>query len=112
MAQKLGYTRGQTEDGGYFYEYFKRFPGSGIEVSIEFTGSRLPEKSKKVALKGLHFQKIKKETGYYFYRFSSLTLNQVPTVLLSETWNDLKQIALSGSGYDPDWELKIINDKL
>jgi hypothetical protein len=30
-------------------------------------------------------------------------LNEVPSVLLSEVWNDLHQIAAAGSGFVADW---------
>jgi hypothetical protein len=30
----------------------------------------------------------------------------VPPVLLSECWNDLRQIAVAGTGFDPEWAKK------
>ena len=54
-ALKLGYTRGQAEDGGVFYTYVKRFPTLGIEAIIEFTGNGLPEENRTVALETLSF---------------------------------------------------------
>ncbi len=35
-----------------------------------------------------------------------IPLGEVPTVLLAECWNDYRQIAADGSGFDPDWEKK------
>ncbi|MCP4151853.1 MAG: DUF4132 domain-containing protein [bacterium] len=108
---KLGYSRGQAEDGGFFYEYLKSFPGQEIEAVIEFSGSSLPEENTRIALLSLSFRetvkKSDKEESYeygYGYGSNALTLGEVPAVLLSETWNDFKQVATSGSGYEKEWE--------
>ena len=37
---------------------------------------------------------------------AKMRLSEVPSVLLSECWNDLRQIAAEGPGFDPDWEKK------
>jgi hypothetical protein len=34
---------------------------------------------------------------------SKLALGKIPAVLLSECYNDVKQIAAEGQGYDPKW---------
>ena len=57
-ATKLGYTRGQAQDAGWFYEYTKRFPTLGIEATLEFTGNSLPEENRPVAITSLHFERI------------------------------------------------------
>lgn len=106
MATKLGYTRGEAEDGGFFYNYTKRFPGLGIESVLEFSGSPMPEENNRVALLSLYFLEINQGTPDT-YMSTKLPLGQAPPVLLSETWNDMKQIALSGSGYDKEWEKKL-----
>jgi hypothetical protein len=98
-ATKLGYTRGQAEDGGVFSVYRKHFPGLGLTAAIEFTGNQLPETNRTVALTALSFQRGESPFG--------LPLREVPPVLLSECRNDLASIAAQGSGYDPDWEKKI-----
>lgn len=95
-ATKLGYTRGAPGDGGWFLEYRKAFPGLGIEAVIGFSGNGLPEENRTVAL-----------TSFYFVRgMAKIPLRDVPPVLLSETWNDVQQIASHGPGFDPDWENK------
>jgi hypothetical protein len=33
-------------------------------------------------------------------------LEKVPAVLLSECYNDIRQIVQAGTGFDPDWEKK------
>lgn len=103
-AAKLGYQRGEAVDGGTFTEYVKRYDGSGIAVSIEFTGSPLPEENIACALLALKFYRIKKAARYWG---SALPLGQVPPVLLSETWNDYHLIAAAGTGFDPKWEKKV-----
>jgi hypothetical protein len=37
---------------------------------------------------------------------TDMGIGDVPAVLLSEAWNDLRLIAAAGSGYDPDWQTK------
>jgi hypothetical protein len=38
---------------------------------------------------------------------SSLRLGDVPPVLLSEAYNDMRLLAGEGSGHDPEWEKKV-----
>ena len=104
-ANKLGYTRGQAQDAGFFYDYHKRFPTLGIEAVIGFTGNALPEENRTVALTKLSFNHIAAEEGAAFGQ-ANMTLSEVPAVLLSECWNDMRQIAAEGPGFDPDWEKK------
>jgi hypothetical protein len=99
-AAKLGYTRGPAEDAGFFYTYEKGFPALGITAEIHFTGNPLPEENRLVALKELTFRR---EAGG---RWSQLTLGDVPAVLLSECWYDLKLLSAEGTGFDPEWEKK------
>ncbi|MDL5034047.1 DUF4132 domain-containing protein [Pelomonas sp. APW6] len=102
-ATKLGYTRGASEDGGWFYTYEKRFPTLGLLALIEFTGNGLPEENRTVALRHLSFAST--EAGDRWSR-SAQPLSQVPPVLLSECYDDLRLIAAEGPGFDPDWEKK------
>ena len=101
-AGKLGYTRGAAEDGGWFYVYEKRFPTLGLEARIEFTGNGLPEENRNVALLALSFLRRAGERR----ESTTITLGEVPTVLLSECWNDLRMLAAEGTGFDPEWEKK------
>lgn len=96
-ALKLGYTRGATEDGGWFYAYEKRFPTLGIVATIEFTGNGLPEENRTVALLKLSFASS---------HGGRLSLGKVPKVLLSECYNDLRLVAAEGSGFDAEWQKK------
>jgi hypothetical protein len=100
-ATKLGYTRGQSEDGGWFYSYDKRFPTLGLVATIGFTGNYLPEENRTVALRDLSFLRVTADG-----RRAELTLGDVPEVLVSECWHDLRLLAAEGSGFDADWEKK------
>jgi hypothetical protein len=100
-AGKLGYTRGQSEDAGWFYTYEKRFPTLGIVAVIRFTGNPLPEENRLVALKELSFQRESTDG-----RHAQVTLGDVPAVLASECWQDLRLLAAEGTGFDPEWENK------
>lgn len=99
-AGKLGYVRGQAQDGGWFVTYEKRFPTLGITAVITFTGNPLPETNRTVALETLGFQRKLGD------REMDLALGDVPAVLLSECWQDLRACAAEGTGFDPDWEKK------
>ncbi len=104
-AAKAGYVRGTTEDGGWFYTYVKHLPTLGLDAVIEFSGNALPEQNRTVALRTLRF--TRKAEGPGVGADEDCTLGEVPPVLLSECWNDLRSIAAEGTGFDPDWERKV-----
>lgn len=108
-ATKLGYVRGQTEDGGWFYSYRKNFAALGLEAVVEFTGNGLPEENRTVALRGLSFARGADPAVRHDFgggNGGGVPLGEVPPVLLSECWSDLRRIAAEGPGFDPDWEKK------
>jgi HEAT repeat protein len=107
FATKSGYTRGQTQDGGWFYDYQKTFPGLGLKVQLGFSGNGLPEENRQVALTSLSFQKSAPEESGFMLQSGSLPLSEIPAVLVTECYNDLAAIAKSGSGFDPEWEKKV-----
>jgi hypothetical protein len=98
-ATKLGWVRGEAEDGGCFSIYRKPFPALGLQALLEFTGSYLPETDRAAALQELSFAPIKsdRESGSSWGQ-TKLPLGRVPAVLLSEIYNDVKQMAAEGSG--------------
>lgn len=95
-VQKLGYARANHGES-WFSEYEKPYRALGITAVIEFSGSGFPEENKPVALRSLKFER--QEDGYT----ESLTLDQIPGLLLSECWQDLRQLAAESKGFDPDW---------
>jgi Domain of unknown function (DUF4132) len=97
-AGKLGYMRGATGDGGWFYDYTKSFGSLGMEAVMGFSGSGLPEENRKVALMNLSFRRS---------RGADVPLGEVPAVILSECLNDMRTVAAEGSGFDPDWQSKV-----
>jgi hypothetical protein len=103
---KAGYTRGQAERGGWFYLYKKNFPSLGLEAVIEFTGNGLPETDRPVALQRLYFSRAGGDDSGFSYGADKLLLGDVPRVLLSECYNDLRSAAADGKGFDADWEKK------
>lgn len=106
-ANKLGYTRGSAEDGGWFYTYNKNFPSLKLQAVIEFTGNTLPEENRTVALVKLYFIRMKESAeDNYAFTHKPLQLSKLPKVMLSECWNDLRRISEDGTGYDKDWQKK------
>lgn len=99
---KLGYVRGPAEDGGWFSTYVKRFPTLNITAHIHFTGNPLPETNRTVAFEALSFSHVPGENAPAV----DLALAQVPAILLSECYNDMRLAAGDGPGYDPDWKKK------
>jgi hypothetical protein len=87
-ARKLGYLRGQTLDGPSFDEYEKPFPSIGLTAVITFSGNELPEENRTVGLGALCFRQLQPDGGR-----TTVRLGDVPPVLLSETYHDLRVIA-------------------
>ncbi|WP_432943762.1 DUF4132 domain-containing protein [Kribbella sp. CA-253562] len=87
-ARKLGYLRGQTLDGPSFDEYEKPFPSIGLVAVVTFSGNSLPEENRTVGLGALCFWQVQPDGGR-----TAVRLGDVPPVLLSETYHDLRVIA-------------------
>ncbi len=81
--------------------------GLGLTAVIEFTGNGLPEENRTVALQSLYVMTSAgdKESPYAGSE-NRLSLGEVPPVLLSECWNDMRLAAAEGPGFDPEWEKK------
>lgn len=102
LAAKLGYQRGQAQDGGWFLTYEKTFREAGLMAEIEFSGSPLPEENRQAALQSLSFRRLRANGSG-----GQIPLAEVPPVLLAESWRDLHDIADKGTGFDPDWKKKV-----
>jgi hypothetical protein len=107
IATKRGYVRGEAQDAGWFGSYEKPFSGLGIRAVIGFTGNCLPEENIQTALLELTFEENNTNDSDYYYDSEQLELKSIPKILLAECLNDMKNMALSGSGYDADWEKKV-----
>ncbi|MES0828364.1 DUF4132 domain-containing protein [Ruegeria sp. SCP11] len=101
-STRLGYERGEALDGGYFNEYVKTFRSAGLCAVIEFSGNCLPEENVAAAQMHLEFVKLHGSGR----RGRAVPLADVPPVLLSECWNDYREMVAKGS-FDPDWEKKM-----
>jgi len=116
-ALKAGFKRGPAEDAGMFSIYLKEFAAQRVRVILEFTGSYLPEENIKAALLSIYFDEMPppgqndEVNGYRYGMYASgsdnsMRLGEVPPVLLTEAWNDIKKIAAAGGGYDAEWKKK------
>ena len=99
---RLGYTRGESQDGGWFFEYQKGFGGLGLNAVIEFTGNGVPEENRKVALQRLYF--VRRKSGEGSQLQQEIPLGELPVVLLAECWNDIRMAAADGPGFAADWD--------
>ncbi len=107
LATKFCYGRGPAQDGGWFFDYVKVFPGLKLQVHLNFSGNGLPEENRPVALTEMVFQRSGPERATFFQPAANLALAEVPAVLLTECYNDLRTIAAAGTGFDPEWEKKM-----
>ncbi len=99
-ATKLGYSRSQAEDAGWFSAYRKEYPTLDLTVEIEFTGAFLPEENITAAVEHLVFRR----TGTWDDR-GRLAIKDVPKVLLAVSYRDYVNVA-EGGAFDADWEKK------
>jgi hypothetical protein len=97
-ATKRGYVRAPAEDGAWFGSYDKVYTGVRIEVSIQFTGSYVPEEQIPAAVTDLIFTRTSR-------RSTQIPLAEVPPILLAESYRDYLFVAEGGS-FDPAWETK------
>ena len=95
VSTKRGYQRAPAEDGTWFNEYLKSFPGASLTAVLEFTGSYLPEENLSAAAEKLLFRR----------RNRVVPLAEVPPVLLAECYADYAALAALGP-YDPDYHTK------
>ncbi len=106
-ATKLGWVRGDAEDGGCFALYHKPFRSERVDAVVEFTGSYLPESDIPAAIRELYFVPMKpNDDTAYSWNPNKIKLSKVPPVLISECYNDVREMASEGSGFDPQWEKK------
>lgn len=102
VMNKLGYQRGQAEDGGVFDYYHKPFNSLGLTAYIGFSGSYLPEENMPAALYRLSFSRNKGSS----WNRTDLALNDVPKILFAECYADYHAAAAACRGFDPEWEKK------
>lgn len=102
ILTKLDYKRDNVEDAGCFYGYYKYFASLNLYINIEFSGSMVPEENIPVALFDLYFSK---KPGL---KDRPIALDKLPPVLLAEGYANYMAVANACSGFDPDWEDKLI----
>ena len=57
------------------------------------------------AITELYFTALKGDREVaYSWQPSKLPLSKVPAALLSECYNDVRQMAAEGTGFDPEWQ--------
>ncbi|HGN1705126.1 TPA: DUF4132 domain-containing protein [Providencia rettgeri] len=102
VLTKMGYQRGQAEDGGSFTHYSKHFVSLGFYVYIEFSGSYVPEENIPAVLYSLSFEKSQQSS----WNRSYMELKDIPPILLAESYADYLKVADACAGFDPEWEKK------
>ncbi|MFJ5374703.1 DUF4132 domain-containing protein [Pectobacterium versatile] len=102
VLTKMGYQRAPAEDGGSFNHYYKHFSSLNVYVNIGFSGSYVPEENIPAVLFDLSFEKNQQN----YWDRNNLALQDVPPILLAESYADYLKVAEACSGYDADWESK------
>ena len=125
LAEKFGYVRGPFHDGRYD-AYVKSSATLGLTARIEFSGSRLPEENRLVALGGLrllrgpahgpsqdpihapaHGPSPAGDEAAADARSRAVTRAELLAIFATECLLDLDRIAMAGSGFDPAWREKV-----
>lgn len=86
-ASPLGYVLGQAIDGPEIYHYVKVLPTIGLTVEVHFSGISVTQPNDPVTLG---------EASFGASNGASTRLGDLPSVLVSEVYNDLRQIAQTG----------------
>jgi hypothetical protein len=74
---------------------------------VEFTRSYVPEEDIPAAIRELYFVPLKpNDDASHSWNPNKLRLGKVPPVLLSECYDDVREMAAEGTGFDPEWEKK------
>lgn len=102
ILTKLGYKRNDIQDAGYFDSYYKYFASLKLYINIEFSGSFVPEENIPAALFNLYFSKNTT------FKDRLIALDELPPVLLAEGYADYMAVADASSGFDPNWQDKLI----
>ena len=105
--KKWGFQKGETEDGGYFYYYVKKYPGLKLKATIEFTGSYVGLEDTPVALRHFYFEDIEQNEDSYDIFSPKIPFSAIPPVIYSETVSAIDSVAYKGKGYDPNWKKKV-----
>ncbi|MCJ8313403.1 MAG: DUF4132 domain-containing protein [Pseudomonadales bacterium] len=103
VLTKLGYKRGDAEDGGFFSHYYKDYSSLNIRTIIEFSGNCLPEELLPAVLFKLAF--VNPTKGGWFSEESYKKIEDVPNNLVLEAMKDYEMVASKGS-YDEKWQSK------
>lgn len=110
LAEKSGYARGPFHDGR-FDAYLKTSAALGLTCRIEFSGSRLPEENRVVALGSLRLVRSAAASGDEPHADLPLPGRVIRAELLAifttECLHDLSRFAMAGSGFDSAWRDKV-----
>lgn len=104
VMTKLGYKRGEAEDGGFFGNYFKEFNSLNLCAVLEFSGNCLPEEQLPAVIYHIAFMKADKRYGWS-NETNYLPLADLPKTLVMEVMRDYETLAAKAA-YDEDWQRK------
>ncbi len=90
--------------GEYFFCYHKYYSRLKIYIHIDFSGGMVPEENILAVLDRLYFSKT---PGY---QDDVVKLDNLPKVLLAESYANYMAVADASNGFDPNWRNKVIWD--
>ncbi|KES09391.1 hypothetical protein SASC598O02_014510 [Snodgrassella alvi SCGC AB-598-O02] len=104
ILTELGYERESAQEGESFFCYHKYYSRLKIYIHIDFSGGMVPEENILAVLDRLYFSKT---PGYHD---GVIKLDNLPKVLLAESYANYMAVADASNGFDPNWQNKVIWD--
>ncbi len=104
ILTELGYERESAQEDEYFFCYHKYYSRLKIYIHIDFSGGMVPEENILAVLDRLYFSKT---PGY---QDDVVKLDNLPKVLLAESYANYMAVADASNGFDPNWRNKVIWD--
>ena len=104
ILTELGYERESAQEGESFFCYHKYYSRLKIYIHIDFSGGMVPEENILAVLDRLYFSKT---PGY---QDDVVKLDNLPKVLLAESYANYMAVADASNGFDPNWQNKVIWD--
>ena len=106
LMNRWGYRTGPSEDGGYIYEHTLRL--DDVQLEVQLLHSKMPawfEENEQIAIRSLNIQSTNpEEKNAHHLEDNSIDTSKLPAAMLSMLYEQMTQLAESGSGYDDQWK--------
>ena len=100
----MGWYRGDTRDGGYYYLFYREDPALGLGVTLRFSGCAAEDEEEAVTVYEAVFYKSGSVQEDEASQTEILTLGRIPARYYSETVYQLTRATAPSVETDPDWK--------